>query len=371
MHDFARTFAGKRVFVTGHTGFKGAWLALWLQHLGAEVTGYSLAPPTEPNFFTVSNVADQLAGHHQANLLERERLQAAIAAACPDLVMHLAAQSVVRTGYAEPYDTFATNVMGTVSLLEAIRLGKHSCAVLCVTSDKCYENREQVWGYRENDTLGDHDPYGASKGAAEVAIRAYRDSFFPPGRLDQHGVALASARAGNVIGGGDWKAYALLPDAFRALARGETMAVRNPNATRPWQHVLQCLSGYLTIAAKLLGDDPADACSGWNIGPTTGSELPVCEVLDHFLEAWEGGAWAHVGEENAPREATILRLCIDKAVWQLGWSPAWTVYDAIRETARWYRRYLEDPERMREFSLQQIVAYTEAMQTRVPQIVPR
>lgn len=370
MQEFSQVFAGKKVFLTGHTGFKGSWLSIWLQHLGAEVVGYSLGPPTEPNLFTVADVAAHMHDHHLANLLDRDRLAAALKAASPDLVMHLAAQSVVRTGYAEPYETFATNVMGTIALLDAIRQAQRPCAVLCVTSDKCYENREQVWGYRENDALGDHDPYGASKGAAEIAIRAYRDSFFPPDRLDQHGVALASARAGNVIGGGDWKAHALLPDAFRALARGETMAVRNPFATRPWQHVLQCLSGYLTIAAKLLGKEPAVACSGWNIGPTTGSELPVHEVLDLFLEAWGGGAWEHQGEENAPREATILRLCIDQAVWQLGWSPAWTVQDAIRETAHWYRRYLDDPASVREYSLQQIEAYTQAMQTRVPQVVP-
>jgi CDP-glucose 4,6-dehydratase len=356
-NDLAKIFAGKRVFLTGHTGFKGSWLALWLQDLGAEVVGYSLAPPTEPNHFTVARIADGLVGHYEADLTDLEQLSSALEWTRPELILHLAAQSVVRTGYAQPYETFKTNVMGTVALLDAVRRLGQRCAILCVTSDKCYENREQVWGYRENDALGDHDPYGASKGAAEIAIRAYRDSFFPPSQVAKHGVALASARAGNVIGGGDWKSHALLPDAFRALAAGEPIASRNPDATRPWQHVLQCLSGYLAISAQLLSDCPMSACTSWNIGPITGSELPVRQVLDLFLEAWGEGSWIHVGEQNAPREATILRLCIDKAVWQLGWQPAWDVKTAIRETARWYRHYQECPTGMREFSLQQIRSY--------------
>ncbi|MCA9151617.1 MAG: CDP-glucose 4,6-dehydratase [Planctomycetales bacterium] len=363
LSPFAQSFAGKRIFLTGHTGFKGSWLALWLEKLGARVTGYSLAPPTQPNHFEVANVRDSLAAHHDGDLCDRARLAAAMREADPDLVMHLAAQSVVRTGYADPFRTFETNVMGTASLLEAVRsLGK-PCAVLCVTSDKCYENREQIWGYRENDAFGDYDPYGGSKGAAEITIRSYRHSFFHPDKYDQHGVALASARAGNVIGGGDWKDHALLPDAFRALSKGQAIPVRSPDSFRPWQHVLQCLSGYLTLGCRLLGDNPIEYCSGWNIGPLPGSELPVREVLDLFVAEWGSGEWQFVGEKDQPREAMILRLCIDKAVWQLNWKPAWDVHAAIRQSARWYRRYLESPQTIREFSLQQIDEYSAAMNT--------
>jgi len=358
---FADSLAGKRVFLTGHTGFKGSWLALWLKHLGAEVTGYSLDPPTEPNNYTVSGISEILVEEYVADLGDRPTLQRAIRRAEPELIMHLAAQSVVRTGYADPWQTFQTNVMGTAALLETVRGLKLPCAILCVTSDKCYENREQVWGYREQDALGDHDPYGGSKGAAELVIRSYRSSFFPTQQWTQHGIALASARAGNVIGGGDWKSHALLPDAFRALAAGQPIPVRNPESFRPWQHVLQCLSGYLTIVSHLLGPQASDYCSGWNIGPLPGSELPVREVLDHFLSEWGDGSWTHVGDPNQPREATILRLCIDKAVWQLGWTPAWNVRQAIGQTARWYRRYLESPTQMRALCWQQIDEYTLAM----------
>jgi CDP-glucose 4,6-dehydratase len=353
--------SGKRVFLTGHTGFKGSWLSLWLQQLGALVTGYSLSPPTTPNHFEVAGVGDGLHDHYVCDLRDRPRLASAVRRARPDLILHLAAQSVVRRGYREPFETFETNVMGTASLLEAVRQLDRPCAVLCVTSDKCYENREQVWGYREQDALGDHDPYGGSKGAAEMVIRSYRHSFFHPDQYASHGIALASARAGNVIGGGDWKADGLLPDAVRALTLGRPIPVRNPNAFRPWQHVLQCLSGYLTLATQLLSEQPAPYCRGWNIGPLPGNEIPVQQVIECFLREWGGGDWVYTGDADAPREANILRLCIDQAMWQLNWRPAWNTEQAIRQTARWYRRHLEDPAGMRDFSMEQIHEYSHAM----------
>ena len=223
------------------------------------------------------------------------------------------------------------------------------------------ENVERVWGYREDDALGDHDPYGGSKGAAEIAIRSYRHSFFPVDKIGQHGVRLASARAGNVIGGGDWTRDALIVDVFSAIASGEPIRLRNPRAVRPWQHVLQCLSGYLTIAANLLDDDAARYCSGWNIGPSPGNELPVQEVVERFIACWGGGQHVDASDPDQPPEAHILRLCIDKAMWQLPWRPRWSVYESVDKTVAWYRSYLQDPLNMRAVSLTQITQYEEAL----------
>ncbi len=354
-------FQGKRVFLTGHTGFKGSWLALWLQRLGAEVTGYSLEPPTEPSHFAVADVRGSLIRHYEADIRDAATLEAAIREADPDLVMHLAAQSVVRTGYELPRETFDINVMGTIGVLDAIRQLEKPCVALMITSDKCYENLEQVWGYREEDALGEHEPYGASKGAAEIAIRSYRHSFFPVDRLDQHGVRLASARAGNVIGGGDWTKDALVVDLVRSLVRRQPVRVRNPRAVRPWQHVLQCLSGYLTIAARLLGDDAASYCSAWNIGPLPGNELRVQEVVDHFLECWGEGSSVDASDPGQPPEAHTLRLCIDKAMGELGWHPHWSVYETLERTADWYRAFMDHPATIRQVSLEQIEAYERAM----------
>ncbi len=358
---FANAFAGRCVFVTGHTGFKGSWLCLWLHRLGAHVTGYALEPPTDPNHFTIARVRDVLADDYEADIRDEDRLAAAMRRARPDLVLHLAAQSVVKKSYEIPRETFDVNVMGTASVLEAVRRLDRPCAVVCVTSDKCYRNVEQVWGYRESDPFGDHDPYGGSKGAAEILIRSYRHSFFPPERLDQHGVKLASGRAGNVIGGGDFTPHALLVDVVRAVSRQRPVQLRNPGAFRPWQHVLQALSGYLTLAARLLTSDDPKFCSGWNIGPLPGSELPVREVVDLFLAEWGGGRWEDVSDPAQLHEASILRLAIDKAIWLLGWRPRWTVQQALHHTARWYRRYFDAPDTIREMSLSQIEAYEAAL----------
>jgi CDP-glucose 4,6-dehydratase len=348
---------GKSVFVTGHTGFKGSWLCLWLNELGANVTGYALAPHTEPNNFTVSGVEQTLLDHHLADIRDENALTNALKRAQPDLVLHLAAQSVVREGYQNPRETFEVNVMGTVNVLEAVRSLGSPCAVVCVTSDKCYENVEQVWGYRECDPMGEHDPYGGSKGAAELAIRSYRCSFFPTDTLQRHGVKLASARAGNVIGGGDWTEDALIVDVVKALSADRPVALRSPAATRPWQHVLQALSGYLTLSTRLLVSDDEALCSGWNFGPVPGNEIPVCDLVDIFLAEWGRGAWIDASDGSNPREANILRLSIDKALWNLDWKPGWEVSEVLRETARWYRAHQENNVDMREFSLKQIRDY--------------
>ncbi|MEQ1826355.1 MAG: CDP-glucose 4,6-dehydratase [Pirellula sp.] len=359
---FENCFEGKSVFVTGHTGFKGSWLCLWLHRLGAKVSGLSLEPPTQPSNFVESHIEDLLDSHQVEDVRNVDQVIEAIDRSKPDLILHLAAQTVVRQGYRDPLETFSTNVMGTASVLEAIRVLKRPCSAVMVTSDKCYENREQVWGYRESDAMGEHDPYGGSKGAAELVIRSYRDSFFPVDKIKTHGIKVASARAGNVIGGGDWTAYALVVDIVKALAEGKPVEIRSPMAFRPWQHVLQALSGYLTISERLMTSDDRLYCSGWNIGPLPGNEIPVREVVELFLEEWGSGRWIDAGDPNAPREAGILRLSIDKALWELGWRPGWDVRETIRQTAQWYRHRLNHGGSMREFSLAQICEYEQSIQ---------
>ena len=358
---FGNVFKGKSVLVTGHTGFKGSWLCLWLNRLGARVTGLSLEPPTMPSHFVESEVLQLLQSHIVADVRDTETLIKSIWNSKPDLILHLAAQSIVREGYREPFETFSTNVMGTASVLEAIRIVDRPCCAVMVTSDKCYENREQVWGYRESDAMGEHDPYGSSKGAAELVIRSYRDSFFSTTKLSQHGIKIASARAGNVIGGGDWTPDALIVDAVKALSLGHPVRIRCPEAFRPWQHVLQALSGYLTLASKLMTSDDPKYCSGWNIGPLPGNEIPVREVVELFLEEWGQGSWIDAGDPNAPREAGILRLSIDKALWDLNWRPGWDFRETIRQTAQWYRNRLTRPGSMQGTSMAQIADYENFM----------
>ena len=348
---------GKSVFVTGHTGFKGSWLCLWLNRLGANITGYALEPHTDPNHFSVSSVKELLQDHYQADIRDEDKLSAAMKRARPDLVLHLAAQSVVRESYATPRETFDINVMGTISVLESVRKLDQPCAVVCITSDKCYENVEQVWGYRESDPMGDHDPYGGSKGAAELAIRTYRHSYFSPENYSRHGVKLASARAGNVIGGGDWTKDALIVDVIKSLAAGDPVALRSPSAFRPWQHVLQALSGYLMLSAKLLDSNDPKYCSGWNFGPVPGNEIPVHQLVEIFMKEWGRGEWIDASDGSNPREAHTLRLSIDKALWELGWKPCWSVAEVLHQTAHWYQHYLNSGGSMREFSLSQVDQY--------------
>jgi CDP-glucose 4,6-dehydratase len=357
--DFSQAFAGRSIFLTGHTGFKGSWLAIWLHRLGARVTGYALAPPTEPSNFVASAVGALLVAHHEADLREAPRLFSALEAAQPEVVFHMAAQPIVREGYAQPRETFDVNVMGTVGLLEAVRALDRPCVVVVITSDKCYENREQVGGYREVDALGGHDPYSASKAAAEIVTAAYRRSFFfAPATLDRPRIRVASARAGNVIGGGDWAKDRIITDLVRHLRASKPIPVRSPLAVRPWQHVLEPLSGYLLLAARMLGSDDPGLCDAWNFGPLPGEDVSVCRLVEHFIQAWGVGSWKDVSDPNQPHEQGVLRLNVEKAIHRLGWRPRWSLGEAVCATARWYRRFYDAPgENMLEACLADIRQY--------------
>lgn len=342
--SFASQLAGKSVLLTGHTGFKGSWLSLLLSELGAKVTGYALAPPTKPSHFELANVQSVLENHYEADLLDRDTLAQAVRETKPEVILHLAAQSVVRTGYAQPNSTYAVNVMGTATLLDVVREAGHPCVVIVVTTDKVYENREHVWGYRETDALGGHDPYSASKAACDILATSYRRSFFSADQIAEHGVKLAVVRAGNVIGGGDFKSHALVPDLMRAMREGQPLEVRAPQAVRPWQHVLDCLGGYLMLADKMLGSDDPRWCDAWNFGPMPGNELKVCEVVNAMAEMWGDGdrpaeRWVDASDPSDPHEAGVLRLSIDKAMWDLGWRPKWDVKQAIECATAWYRSW--------------------------------
>ena len=328
---------GRRVFLTGHTGFKGSWLSLWLDALGANVTGYALDPPTQPNLFEQAGVAGTVRSI-RADIRDFPRLKSAIAECRPEVVIHMAAQTVVRRGYEDPIENYSSNVMGTVNLLEAVRQLKQPCAVVNVTSDKCYENREWVWGYRENEPMGGRDPYSNSKGCAELVTTAYRESFFPPESNGQHGVALGSARAGNAIGGGDWTSDQLIPDLMRAFLAGEPCLIRNPAAFRPWQFVLEPLRGYLTLAERLTEDGPRFA-SGWNFGPIDTDAKPVSWIADELVRSWGKGAVWTQDTAAHPHEAHALKLDASKAKAYLGWHPVLPLKSALEWIVEWYRTF--------------------------------
>lgn len=351
LHPF---WSGKRVFLTGHTGFKGSWLCLWLQSLGAEVTGYALEPPTNPSLFEVARVGEGMRSII-ADIRDLPTLQQALREAQPEIVIHLAAQPLVRYSYQNPVETYATNVMGAVHLLEAVRHTPSVRAVVNVTSDKCYENREWVWGYREHEPMGGYDPYSSSKGCAELVTAAWRRSFFPPADYARHGVALASARAGNVIGGGDWAADRLVPDLIAAFAAGRPAVIRNPPAIRPWQHVLEPLSGYLRLAEKLYYEGAAFA-EGWNFGPDEADAQPVVWIANRLVELWgEGACWQPDGGHH-PHEAHDLKLDCAKAKARLGWMPRWPLIVALRRIVAW-QRALQAGEDMRAWSLAELADY--------------
>ena len=356
--ELMSTYKGKNVFITGHTGFKGSWLSLWLSKMGANVFGYSLFPDTTPNNYTVSSVTDLLSEETIADIRDKKSLKKAIKEANPDFVFHLAAQPLVRKSYSCPVETFETNVIGSLNVLEGLRELGQPCSVVMVTSDKCYENNGQIWGYRENDPLGGYDPYSASKAAAEIAVASYRRSFFPMDSLDKHGVQIATVRAGNVIGGGDWAEDRIIPDAVRALSSGKTIQVRNPNAVRPWQHVLEPLFGYLMLGAKMSEEKNPEFCSAWNFGPRCDEECPVSDLMDLFCKEWGSGNWKQVSLTYAPHEASVLRLSIDKAVYKLHWTPRWDLHETIKRTAAWYKKYYnEDEGSMRDACFADIDAY--------------
>ena len=356
LHERLDAFKDRSVFVTGHTGFKGSWLSLWLSKLGARVTGYSLKSPTDPSNFELSNVRDVLVRHDEADVRDFAKLRSALEHAQPDLIFHLAAQPLVLESYRNPRDTFEINVMGTANLLEAIRQLGFACSVVVVTSDKCYENQEWLWGYRESDQIGGRDPYSASKGLTELLVSSYRRSFFQPDEL-RGGVRLATARAGNVIGGGDWSPNHIVVDVIGALAHGEPVRVRSPNAVRPWQHVLESLSGYLTLASALLDGDGDRYCDGWNFGPNLEDSIAVRQLVDLLIQHWGDGEWLDASDSSMPHEAQTLRLSIEKAKSLLGWQPRWSVADAVEHTVRWHRRYLDGPCNLQAACLEQIDAY--------------
>jgi len=336
---FGGAYSGRRVFVTGHTGFKGSWLSYWLTQLGAQVTGYALEPPTEPSLFGALGLGG-LVRHVVADVRDRDRLMSEMRAARPDIVFHLAAQPLVRQGYLEPQETFATNVMGTVNLLEAARTCDSVAAVMVVTSDKCYDNAETGRAFRESDAMGGRDPYSASKGCAELVTAAYRTSFFSVA----DSAAIASARAGNVIGGGDWASDRIIPDCVRALVAGEDVYVRNPEAIRPWQHVLEPLAGYLQLGTRLLVEGNAVG-GAWNFGPADDdSARSVRWVVEQFLAEWGSGTWTSLDDAGGePQEAQRLSLDSAKARELLQWASVWKADVAVSRTAAWYRRYVEAP----------------------------
>jgi len=357
------SYRGKRVFITGHTGFKGSWLAIWLHHLGADVYGYSLPPPTTPSNYTLSDVHGLLSGETIADIRDNKSLQQALQAADPDVVFHLAAQPLVRRSYEIPCETFEVNVVGTSRLLDAVRIRNKTCAVVCVTSDKCYENREQVWGYREKDPMGGNDPYSASKGASELLIASYRHSFFNPEALADHGIQLASARAGNVIAGGDWAPDRIIPDIMRSFLADSAIPIRNPNAVRPWQHVLDPLSGYLSLAGAMMQRPCSKWCTGWNFGPISGSEATVAQLVEHFIEHWGSGSWQNCGSPEQPHEAKFLRLCIDHALSDLEWHPHWQWQTAVTRTVSWYKSVLSQKTHARHACETDIETYEQLSNT--------
>lgn len=336
--DKLNIYKNKRVLITGHTGFKGSWLSQWLLEIGAEVYGYALKPPTNPSLFNQLNLVDSM--HQSINdVRDLKALKSYVDEVKPDIIFHLAAQALVRDSYEDPITTIETNINGTVNLLEAVRQLQVKTTIVVITSDKCYENKEWIHGYRENDPMGGYDPYSMSKGAAELVVASYRQSFFNPQDYKKHGVRLASARAGNVIGGGDWAKDRIIPDCMRALQKNEEIVVRNPYATRPWQHVLESLGGYLLLGSVLLdakANELEAYCSGFNFGPFTTSNKNVETLVTAVLENWPG-TWKY-NKLEAVHEAFLLNLNIDKAVQLLNWKPVWDFEATIKNTVEWYKK---------------------------------
>lgn len=345
----------KKVFLTGHTGFKGGWLSIWLTSMGAKVTGYSLEPFTKPNFFQVANVKSLMHQSIISDIRNLDTLKASLINSNAEIVFHLAAQPLVRYSYSNPIETYSTNVMGTVNLLESIRQSNSVRSSVIVTTDKCYENKEWAWGYRENEPMGGHDPYSSSKGCAELVTNAYKESYFSKNNYLSHRHALASARAGNVIGGGDWSLDRLIPDAIKAFEKDEPLIIRNPLATRPWQHVLEPLSGYLILAQNLY-EKGMEFSGPWNFGPKDDDNRSVQEVIEVLIKNWGNSArWELEGNEQ-PHEAFLLKLDCSKARKNLSWVPKWNLEIAINKIVQWHQAYHVGQDVLK-ISLEQIQAY--------------
>jgi len=350
----SKFWSGKKVFLTGHTGFKGGWLSLWLNDLGADVKGYALAPVTTPSLFEEASVAENI-DSEIGDIRNLDQLRNSMVDFNPDILIHMAAQPLVRLSYKEPVETYETNVLGTVKVLEAARSCPNLKAIVSVTTDKCYENKEWIWGYRENEPMGGHDPYSSSKGCAELVTSAYRRSF-----MQEAGIGLASARAGNVIGGGDWSDDRLIPDILRAFEKNEPVVIRNPKSTRPWQHVLEPLSGYLVLAQKLY-ENPNEYAEGWNFGPHDDDAKPVDWILDRMVGQWgEGASWI-LDNGNHPHEAGYLKLDISKAKSKLQWRPTWHLEQTLEKIVRWHQAW-RNKEDMQALCLKEIQDYMQGVE---------
>ncbi len=349
---FNDVYKGKTVLVTGHTGFKGSWLAIWLTMMGARVVGYALEPTSERGNFCACHLHDRLYADVRGDVRDLDALDSVIKQYQPEVIFHLAAQALVRTSYACPKYTFETNLMGSLNVLESVRQNPCVKTVVMITSDKCYRNVEQIWGYKETDRMGGQDPYSASKGCTELMIAAYRDSYFNPARYAEHGKAVASVRAGNVIGGGDWSADRLIPDCIRSIEAGEVIQVRNPNATRPWEHVLEPLSGYLRVGQKLM-EDPVKYATCFNFGPSMKANKTVWEVVQCLVDYYGKGNLVDASDPHAVHENTLLSLDVTKAYTMLRWEARWNLTETVQKTVDWYKEALHTAD-MYDFCVRQI-----------------
>jgi CDP-glucose 4,6-dehydratase len=338
MDIFQNFYRGKRVLITGHTGFKGSWLAIWLHELGAEVIGFALEPFSDRDNFVLSGIGKKIKADLRGDIRDGQSLKDVFQKYQPEIVFHLAAQSLVRLSYDIPVETYEVNVMGSIHVMEAIRVTDSVKVAVMITTDKCYENREQLWGYRENEAMGGYDPYSSSKGAAEIAIASWRRSFFNPDNYSKHGKSIASVRAGNVIGGGDWALDRIIPDCIKALEADASIDIRSPKAIRPWQHVLEPLSGYMQLAQKIW-NEPTKYCEGWNFGPHAESIATVWDVASKVVAKYGSGELRDLSNPNDLHEAKLLMLDISKAKFQLGWEPRLNIHQTVELTVDWYTRY--------------------------------
>ncbi|MCK4448651.1 MAG: CDP-glucose 4,6-dehydratase [Candidatus Marinimicrobia bacterium] len=355
---FSNIYRNKTVLITGHTGFKGSWLSIWLKELGANVVGYALEPYTNRDNFVVTGLENKIT-HIIGDVRNYKKLKEVFLKCKPEFIFHLAAQPIVRESYLNPKETYDVNVGGTVNVFECCRLTNYVKVIINVTSDKCYENKEWIWGYRENDPMGGYDPYSSSKGCSELITAAYLKSFFNPKNYNEHGKSISSVRAGNVIGGGDWQKDRLIPDCIRTLENNEVIKLRNPYSTRPWQHVLEPLSGYLLLASKMY-QEPGKFYGAWNFGPNYDSIISVREIVCMLVEKWGNGKWLDISDESEPHEANLLSLDVSKARNILNWQPEWNIQKCIDKTVEWYKNY--NNKNVYEICLNQIDTFVQMYQ---------